>query len=199
VAVNDLPSRALLDASRGASLLVIGARSISPGRVLVRDSISRLVLRDATCPVVVVRDSADRDGLPVVVGVDGSAPSRRAIQWAIDHARRFGRPVIALHAWHLPSSSASFYRPVPSPRVLADEAEHFLHDELDHADTAGLAHPIECRSVSGPAADALIEASAMSSLVVVGSRGRGALSRAVLGSVSDRVSHHASAPVVVVP
>jgi nucleotide-binding universal stress UspA family protein len=199
VAVNDLPARALLEAARDARLLVLGARDINPGRVLVRDSISRMVLRDATCPVVIVRDSADRHGLPVVVGIDGSAPSRRAVRWAIDHARHFHRPVIALHAWHLPASSTTFYRPVPSPRDLADEAAHFLHDELDHADTSGLVAPIECRSVAGPAAEALTEASAMASLVVVGSRGRSAVSRAVLGSVSDRVSHHASAPVVVVP
>ena len=191
--------RALLDAARGATLLVLGARSINPGRVLLHDSVSRLVLREATCPVAVVRDSADRGGLPVVVGVDGSEPSRRAMQWGIDHARRLSRPVIALHAWHLPASSTSFYRPYPSPRDLADRAEHFVHEELDHVDTSGLATPIECRSMSGPAAEALIEASAMASVVVVGSRGRGALSRAVLGSVSDRVSHHASAPVVVVP
>jgi len=197
--INDLPHRALLDASHGATLLVLGARDINAGRVIVRESISRLVLCDATCPVAVVRDSADRGGLPIVIGVDGSEPSRRAMQWGIDHARRLDRPVIALHAWHLPASSTSFYRPYPAPRDLADQAEHFVHSELDHVDTSDLATTIECRSMSGSAADALIEASAMASVVVVGSRGRGALSRAVLGSVSDRVSHHASAPVVVVP
>jgi nucleotide-binding universal stress UspA family protein len=199
IPVNELPAQALVEAARGATLLVLGARSINPGRVLVRDSISRAVLRDAPCPVVIVRDSADRHLLPVVVGVDGSAPSRRALQWAVDHSQRFGRPLVALHAWYLPFSSTSSYQPAPAPRVLAHDEERFLHDELDQLELTGLTSPIECRSVAGKAADALIEASAMASLVVVGSRGRGAVSRAFLGSVSDRVSHHASAPVVVVP
>jgi nucleotide-binding universal stress UspA family protein len=182
VVVNDLPARALLDAATDAALLVIGARSISPVRGLVHESISRLVLRDAPCPVVVVRDCAPRERLPVVVGVDGSGPSRRALGWAIDHARTFGRPLVAVHAGH--------DRP---------DAGRFLREQVERADAAALTTPITCRVAIGPAAEALIEASATAGLVVVGSRGQGAISRAVLGSVSDRVSHHASAPVVVVP
>jgi nucleotide-binding universal stress UspA family protein len=199
VAVNDLPASALLDAADGASLLVIGARSISATRGLLRDSVSREVLREATCPVAVVRDSATRDDLPIVVGVDGSGPAQRALCWAIDLARTTGRRLVAVHAWHLPYTSHGFWSPYPSRAELAGDAEQFLHGMLDQVDTTGLAAPVECRAVAASPTEALLEASATASVVAVGSRGQGAVSRAVLGSVSDRVSHRASAPVVVVP
>ncbi len=199
IAVNDLPARALLDAADGASLLVIGARRISAVRGLWRDSVSRQVLRDARCPVVVVADSADRDGLPIVVGIDGSAPARRALCWAIDLARMGGRRLVAVHAWHLPVTSHSFYAPYPAREKLADEAERLLRHELAQVDTSGLSAPVECQVLPTSPTEALLEASATASIVAVGSRGQGAVARAVLGSVSDRVSHRASAPVVVVP
>ena len=53
--------------------------------------------------------------------------------------------------------------------------------------------------MEGSADDAVIDASADAELVVVGSRGRGALKTLVLGSVSQQVLHHAACPVVVVP
>jgi nucleotide-binding universal stress UspA family protein len=199
VAVNDLPARALLDAADGASLLAIGARRISAVRGLWRDSVSRQVLRNARCPVAVVGDSADRDGLPIVVGIDGSAPARRALNWAIDLAQTTGRRLVAVHAWHLPATSHSFYAPYPSRTALADEAEQILQRELDQVDTSGLVAPVEHLLLPASPTEALLEASATASIVAVGSRGQGAIARAVLGSVSDRVSHRASAPVVVVP
>jgi nucleotide-binding universal stress UspA family protein len=188
VAVNDLPARALLEAATDAAMLVVGARSINPARVLVRDSVSRQVLHAAPCPVIVVRDTADRHAAPIVVGLDGSEPSRRALLWALDHARLTGRRVVAVHAADLPAGSR---------RV--DDGDALIHEQLDQADTGGLVGPIECVTVPGSPIDALLEASATASIVVVGSRGRGAVSRAVLGSVSDRVSHIASAPVAVIP
>ena len=199
IAINDLPARALLDAADGASLLAIGARRISAVRGLWRDSVSRQVLRDARCPVAVVGDSADRDGLPIVVGIDGSAPARRALRWATDLARTTGGRLVAVHAWHLPATSHSFYAPYPSRAALTDEAEQLLQRELDQIDTSGLAAPVEHLTLPASPTEALLEASATASIVVVGSRGQGAVARAVLGSVSDRVSHRASAPVVVVP
>jgi nucleotide-binding universal stress UspA family protein len=199
VTVNDLPARALLNVADGANLLVIGARSIHAARGLLRESVSRQVLRDARCPVAVVRDSGDRGELPIVVGIDGSQPAQRALRWGIDLARTTGRRLVAIHAWHLPLTSHSFYAPYPSPATLASDAEQLLRRQIDQVDTSGLAAPVECRAVPASPTEALLEASATASVVAVGSRGQGAVSRAVLGSVSDRVSHRASAPVVVVP
>jgi nucleotide-binding universal stress UspA family protein len=135
----------------------------------------------------------------VVVGVDGSSPSQRALQWAVDHASASGLRLIVVHAWHLPYTATGFYLPYPDPDELAFGADRFLHEQLAEIDTSGLVAPVEYRAVADRAAAALIEASALASLVVVGSRGHGQLTNTILGSVSDQVTHHATSPVVVVP
>jgi nucleotide-binding universal stress UspA family protein len=199
VTVNDLPARALLDAADGARLLVIGARSVNAARALTRDSVSRGVLHGATCPIAVVRDDADRHDAPVVVGLDGSAPSQRALRWALDLAALTGRRLIALHAAAEPAGAHRLLAPPLTAAELVAEAEELISEQLARVDTTGLREAVEHRAVPGSPIDALLDASATASIVVVGSRGRGAVSRAVLGSVSDRISHDASAPVVVVP
>lgn len=197
--VCDLPARSLLEAADGASVLVVGARGVGGFRGLLLGSVSRQVIHGATCPVAVIRDAAAGAGEPVVVGVDGSASSRRALEWAVDHATAHRLRVIALHAWHLPSTATGFYLPHPDPDELAVGAERFLHEQLAQIDTSGLVVPVECRAVAARATSALIQASALASLVVVGSRGHGQLTNTILGSVSDQVSHHTNSPVVVVP
>jgi nucleotide-binding universal stress UspA family protein len=198
-AVCDLPARALLESAADASLIVVGARGMGGFRGLLLGSVSRQVLHGATCPVAVIRDAAVRATGPVVVGVDGSASSRRALQWAVDHARGRRLPVLAVHAWHLPATAAGFYAPWPDPSDLEAGADRFLHQQLAAVDTSGLVEPVQCRTVADRAGAALVDASSLASLVVVGSRGHGQLTNAVLGSVSDQVAHHATSPVVVVP
>jgi len=197
--VCDLPARALLESAAGASLLVVGARGMGGFRGLLLGSVSRQVLHGAACPVAVIRDAASRGGGPVVVGVDGSASSQRALEWAVHHAAAHGLRLVAMHAWRLPYTMTGPLLSYPDPDELADGAEQLLREQLAHVDTSGLVAPVERRAVDGRAAAALIEASALASVVVVGSRGRGQIANTVLGSVSDQVSHHATSPVVVVP
>ncbi len=129
-----------------ATMLVIGARTMGATRAMALNSISRQVLRHATCPVAVIRDDADRSARPIVIGVDGSPSSRRALQWGLDLARTFGCGVIALHAWHLPFTTHSLVAPYPSEAELTASAADFLHQQLERADTSGLRH----RSTTGP-------------------------------------------------
>ncbi len=126
-------------------------------------------------------------------------PSQRALQWAVDHAAAHGLRLVAIHAWQLPYTMTGPLLSYPDPAELAVGAERFLHEQVAKVDTSGLVAPVECRAVDGRAAAALVEASALASLVVVGSRGHGQLTNTILGSVSDQVSHHATSPVVVVP
>lgn len=198
VAPCDLPASALLEAAQGASLLVVGARGVGGFKGLLLGSVSRRVLQEATCPVGVVRDAAERPTGPIVVGLDGSEPSRRALQWAVDHARRTGRHLVAIHAWRPPSTTSALPLPWRDPDVLAERANRFLQQQLRLVDTSGLAAPVEARAVGDRPAAALVEASCLASLVVVGARGSGRLT-GLTGSVSDQVSHHATCPVVVVP
>lgn len=108
--VNDLPVAALLDASDGADLLVVGARGLGPVRRLLLGSVSQQCLHHATCPVAIVRDGVDQNDVRVariVVGVDGSENARHALQWALEAGRLHKASVNVVHAWTSPRSSAS--------------------------------------------------------------------------------------------
>ena len=104
-----------------------------------------------------------------------------------------------MHAWHLPATATGFLTPWPDPAELAAGADRFLRQELELVDTSDLTEPVWCRAVADRASAALVDASSLASIVVVGSRGHGRLTNAVLGSVSDQVAHHATSPVVVIP
>jgi nucleotide-binding universal stress UspA family protein len=124
-----------------------------------------------------------------VVGVDGSASSRAALDWAVDEARvRAGRLTVVRA--HLPE----FFRGLSRDPGLAWDAEAdaeaaraTLDAAVDSVDTSGVA--VERLVVADGAAPAI--------LVVVGSRGKGGFTGMLLGSVSAHVAHHATCPVVV--
>ena len=197
VAVCGPPVAALRDAAADASMLVIGARGMGGFRGLLLGSVSRQLLHDAACPVAVVHDDASRHARPVVVGVDGSDPSRRALAWAADHARRRGVSLVAVHAFQSPSPAHLWYPPDRDPEELRRRASSFLQTHVATVDTSGVS--LDCRAVDDRASAALLDAGVLASLIVVGSRGRGQVVGSVLGSVSDHVAHHATCPVVIVP
>jgi nucleotide-binding universal stress UspA family protein len=133
----------------------------------------------------------------IVVGVDGSLPSKAALAWAIHQAKLTGAVVEAVIAWHHP---ASYGYPV----TVSDDTDYskLAARVVDDAVTevAGPAGPAEIRSkaVEGNAAAALLAASAGAELLVLGSRGHGGFVEALLGSVSQHCVHHATCPVVII-
>ena len=141
----------------------------------------------------------------VVVGVDGSAGSRQALQWAIAEARLREVPLRAIHAWTYaqPLIPSLIGYPYSGEYVDStnDERQQAAERLLEHV-TAALAgahgNEIECVAVEGPAARVLIDAIAEDDLLVVGSRGHGGFSSLLLGSVSQQCAHHAPCPVVIV-
>jgi nucleotide-binding universal stress UspA family protein len=194
------PASALLEASTDASLVVVGARGVGGFPGLLVGSVSREVLNRSAAPVAVVREAARRPDGPVVVGIDGSPTSRRALAWALDEARCRGCRIVALHTWHISGAGDPYAAALSSGRdSLRDAAERLLARELAQADTRLLVASPDGRVEEGRAAAALVEASATASLVVVGSRGRRPLTGLLLGSVSDQVTRHADSAVVVVP
>jgi nucleotide-binding universal stress UspA family protein len=192
------PIQALLEATQDSDLLVVGARGIGGFQGLLLGSVSQSVLHRATCPVAVIRDDLDRSSRPVVVGVNGSASSTRALRWAIEHAAVERRAVHAVYAWEWPFSAAGLYGMVPDRAKLAHDADRFLRRQIANAALDG-GPVIEAEVVEGRASAGLLEASTSASVLVVGARGHGAIASAVLGSVSDQVTRHATCPVVVVP
>lgn len=133
----------------------------------------------------------------IVVGVDGSARARHALQWAADEARSRHATLEVVHAWSIPVLDEAAYGQNLDPEMLEEAAREVLERELASVDTAGLeltrALPAE------RAAKAILEAAKGADLLVVGSRGRGGFAGLLLGSVSNQVVRHAPCPVVVVP
>jgi nucleotide-binding universal stress UspA family protein len=137
----------------------------------------------------------------IVVGVDGSESSLSALRWAIRQAGLTGAAVDAVAAWHNPVMAASYgYVPVGTEedydfkgiteKVLSDAISSTLAPD---SDVRVRGHVIE-----GNAAQVLIDASDGAELLVVGSRGHGGFTEALLGSVSQHCVHHAHCPVVII-
>lgn len=132
----------------------------------------------------------------IVVGVDGSAPSKAALRWAqrIATAERTGIDVIG--AWSWPSVMGIAGAPLDySPR---DDIEKELVAAVDEVFGAHRPADLQVHAVNGGAAHVLIEASRGALMVVVGSRGLGGFKGLLLGSVSQHVAEHATCPVLVV-
>lgn len=184
-------------ASQGADLVVIGTNGssgpFSPATRAVR------VAAVATPPVVIVPDLDADHRHGVVVGLDGSAASLRALQFGAAEAVRSGEPLIALSTWRLPGYLGYEQAwPTDLRDALAEAAEQQSATEV-----AGLSETypdlvVERRVFEGAPTDVLVEVSAEAALVVVGSRGLGRVRRLLLGSVSQAVVQHARGPVAVV-
>jgi nucleotide-binding universal stress UspA family protein len=136
----------------------------------------------------------------IVVGVDGSAGSRRALTWAAAEAATHGSDLVVVNVWEHtllpPAGSVSVsehYVPDPSQRT-ADDLLRVIKEELGEEPPV----PVEPRVKQGRPAKVLIEESAEADLLVVGPRGHGGFAGLVLGSVSQHVAAYAKCPVTVV-
>lgn len=202
--VNELPAPALLEAGKGASLLVVGARGRGGFKGLLLGSVSQQCVHHAPCPIAVLRPTtethADEDAASrVVVGIDGSETAQAALQWAVDEARVRGAALEVVHAWHTPYVAGYPYVPAFDPDQFEASARAAIETALDRVDTTGLAQPIERLTPLGRAAPVLLDAAKGADVVVVGARGLGGFAGMLLGSVSHHLAHHATCPVVVVP
>ncbi|MFF7969892.1 universal stress protein [Streptomyces sp. NPDC007905] len=133
----------------------------------------------------------------VVVGVDGSASSYAALRWAVRYAGLLGGVVDAVTVWELPGLYG-WSAPAVDMDVDEDEARQRMRQELTDVLGADAAGAVRTHVVHGNAADVLLRAGEGAEVLVVGSRGKGGFARALLGSVSQHVSQHASCPVVIV-
>ncbi|MCM3925041.1 universal stress protein [Frankia sp. AiPs1] len=215
------PVPELLGIATGARLVVVGERGPGALHRLVAGSVCQGVVHHAPLPVVVVRGGTDRSGQsagtadaadaagpattsvderPVVVGVDGSAGSLRALRWAVEAAAVRKTAVRAVHAWHLdvpayPGIYADF------GSALAEQAQRTLDDAVntiiaEHG--GGLPVQLVKETVADGAARALLRGAADAQLLVVGSRGHGGFAELLLGSVSHQCVAHAPCPVAVI-
>jgi nucleotide-binding universal stress UspA family protein len=136
----------------------------------------------------------------ILVGVDGSAASRAALEWAVEEARLRNARLHVVHTWTLPVSAyAAPVGAVLDGEVLdgvRDAAEQLVSAVLDDVDAGGV--EVDRSVVEGSPAASLLEAAENADLLVVGSRGRGGFAGLLLGSVSQQCAQHAPCPVVIV-
>ena len=216
---------ALVAASEGAELLVLGSQGSGGLPELLIGSTSLHVAAHAACPVVVVPGTGERpaaaapatradgydgyDGYDaegrsldgVAVGIDGAGPSDGPLAFAFETAQRRGLPLRVVHTWSYPLAvgPGHAFPPVYEAGQVGAEATRLLAEVL-----AGWRQKFpEVRVtedvVRSGAARHLVEVSANQQLLVVGRRGRpdGPVGR--LGSVSQTVVHQTRCPVAVLP
>ncbi|WP_432989317.1 universal stress protein [Dactylosporangium sp. CA-233914] len=195
-------AQVLVEQSRHASLVVVGSHGPSGFVALPVDSLGVQVAAHAHCPVLVVHDAqrwADpaaalpRHG-PVLVGTDGSDNAQLAIELAFAEAASRRADLIALRAWQEPPHRWGF---AASRDRLADNARQALAADLEPWRAKYPGVRVELRAVHGAPAPVLLAESRDALMVVLSPRGTGGFDELRLGSVTQQVLDHASAPVLV--
>jgi nucleotide-binding universal stress UspA family protein len=132
----------------------------------------------------------------IVVGVDGSESSRRALQWAARQAQLTGGRLEVVITWELPTSFG-WVPPYPADFNPAADAQKAADEEVR---TALVSYPdmvVEVTVVEGHPAPTLLRASQGADLLVLGSRGHGEFAGMLIGSVTQHLVSTAHCPVLV--
>jgi nucleotide-binding universal stress UspA family protein len=187
-----------------AAVVVVGATGHTAMARAVLGSTTDALLRAARRPVVVARGEGDPEG-EVLVGVAGDDSSDAAVAYAAAYASRHGRRLRAVHGWSPHPVSGLAAPELWSAGLERADTERGdeVADSLLRGPLAAVlaAYPdvtVEVEAVPEPPGRLLMDRAASASLLVVGTHGRGALRRMLLGSVSHRAAHVAPCPVAVV-
>ena len=189
-------SPALIQAAAFAELLVVGSTGPRPLESWIIGSVVDTVTRASPCPVVIVRSSAGaRPPRRIVVGVDGSSASDAALTWAIEEAERHRAELVVVHTWWYT------FGPDGAPTLAHDklrvDAACVLERAVEHT-RQRTASPVTAVLAEARPATGVLDATVDADLVVLGSRGRGAVRSMFFGSVARTVAERSEVPVVVV-
>jgi nucleotide-binding universal stress UspA family protein len=188
------PAAELVRLSAHADLLVVGTRGRSTLRGLLLGSVSRACLHHSACPVVVIRPEPQQPAPPggaVVVGVDASEDSRRAVTIAAEEARLRGAALHAIHTVCWDRIGYGFL--APTTHDLLRWGKRLLEAELHDLGVTARALVIH-----GHASDVLVRHSRHASLLVLGYRGNSPVPRPHLGSTSDHCARYSHSPLMIV-
>lgn len=194
--------------AQNALLLVVGRRGVSGFTRLLLGSTSEECLRSSDCPVAVISGVSVSPNRPMVAvaGVDGSDASEQAALWAASLVARTGGQLEVAAAWEAPevpsaSIAGTFLFTQPDGEAYAAEARaacRSIRTRLAHAFPAiKVSYHVE----HGPAQEVLrtLALDADATMLVLGSRGRGAVAGSLLGSVGRDCIASARCPVVILP
>ncbi|MEU7766618.1 universal stress protein [Nocardia sp. NPDC049190] len=189
----------LIERSTQVRMLVVGSRGLGAFQRGLLGSVSTATTHHAHCPVAVIHGISAIDAVsamqPVLVGVDGTSNSVPAVELAFEEASRRKVGLIALHAW---SDTSGLDVPVPGWDAAKQSAEADLAESLAGW---GERYPdvlVRRRVVADRPVRSILDESANTQLVVVGSHGRGGFASMLLGSTSNALLHSAEVPMIVV-
>ncbi len=143
----------------------------------------------------------------IVVGLDGSLPSRAAFAEAVREAEWRGASIVAVHAVPLPAVMGTEFGAIIELDALRDAGEEFVASEMAELEArydGGFPVPVEASSSLGHSGAEIIKAAAggpdgPATMVVLGSRGLGGFKGLLLGSVTTYAVHHLTCPLLIVP
>jgi nucleotide-binding universal stress UspA family protein len=140
----------------------------------------------------------------ILVGIDGSEQSRRALEWAAREAALRHAPLTVLTVHQVMVSywtagAVAYPGDSDLSKSALDAAKAETDSVLEQFDAASRPPSVTVKAVTGLPAEELLCAAEGADMIVVGSRGAGGFKRLLLGSVSTQVTHHAHCPVVVIP
>lgn len=130
----------------------------------------------------------------IVVGVDGSQQSEQALRWGLAAAATLGAHVEAVAAWHLSVESIGLPDNWDPEREMRDELARCIRDVVPGDPSGNVSMVVR----QGTAAHVILDEAEGATMIVVGSRGHGAVAGMLLGSVSSAVAAKAHCPVLVV-
>lgn len=188
---------ALAEESKTSSLVVVGASKHEGKAAFWLGSTPRHVVRHSECPVVAVRGAASRGRADrIVVGYDGSPESDQAIEWGGTEADRQGIGLTVVHCWFYPYLAVG--ETWAQRRDLTQVDAALLLDRAVERANERFGAAVVGQLVEGSPSTGLLDAVRDGDLLVLGSRGAGALRSGLFGSTVNSVLDHAAVPVVVV-
>jgi nucleotide-binding universal stress UspA family protein len=143
----------------------------------------------------------------ILVPIDGSDHSLKALDYALEFANRFSSNIHIIIAYSLTAETFNLIqRVIPRPmadsyqRDVKERNEQILVEAVQHAQTVQPDLKITKSIVQGRPADKIVEIASTRNidLIIMGSRGIGGIKGVLLGSVADRVADHAACPVMIV-
>lgn len=195
-----IPHEELVRASQDADLVVIGTNKTSAVAGILHGTLPLKVAGQAACTTVVVPGGWEPRRGQVVIGWSDDATAEAALDFAAAEALRAGADLTIVHTWSAPGAFSMegagwdivVQELMAAHRKLLADAAHRIKAAYPALSVTHILH-------AGSAAVAIVRAAMRASLVVVGSRGRGAVAGFFLGSVSHDVLLDMPAPVAVIP
>lgn len=194
------PVAALDTAARDAELVVLGPTGVSGFTRMLIGSTAVELVRTCDKPIVIVRETEhdlSNAARRVVVGADGSDTSLRAVEFAYDFATRHEADLVAVHATSdVPIDTLGGSEDIDLEDVVSAGRELLSRSIAEHSRRYPRVRTRRVITVECPV-ESLLEHAEDAALLVVGSLGRGAVRRALLGSVSHAVIHRSPCPVAI--